>query len=203
MAFRLVVWLLLLLGRIFNVSCLPRTPFVNVTQNSPQCVDSPSWSSTFFTPKDCRFAIHTLYEFEVLTNARITFEFLARGATGTTVAVKQKTPRRYVAGTCTLAIVLIKDVPLVASVASRSSDLADYWSIWKLSKAISTDCLSPYLYTEGIVNASVGDTPVTFRSATGWANLVTYSLNHLKSLLIRGTLQGFDSGYASQVHNIS
>ena len=166
--------LFLLLPCFMGILTLSAYPSPDVGLNSVDCVDSMSWSSTSFHPRQCVAAIHAVYEFEVLTSARITYEFLASGATRSTVAAVQRTPRRYVGGSCTLAIVLLKDVPSLGSTSSApSSDLTDYWQIWKLSKSILEDCLPPWLSGNRSSNVGRSHSPVKFRSQTGWGRLVS------------------------------
>ena len=160
-----------------------------------QCVNDERWSTTYFHPRDCNSAIQSLFENEVQLWGRITFEFLASATTPTTRAQWQRTPRRYSAGTCTLAIALQQDLQGVFALERYvDRDFGDYWDFWKQAKTLRQDCLPPYLaLNESEPTETEANSP-NFRSSTGWALVVSPRGLDTASLELTLVLQGSQSG---------
>ena len=152
------------------------SPLQNNSLTFPECVNSGSWASTQFHPSDCQFALDrfTVAELVVRRSSHKNFEFLGIDATPVSTLTTQTTPRRYVYNTCTMAIILQKDLPSLLPIApghhpSPPTDFATYSEIWEVTSLLLRVCISPIL----ISKRSSDLTRVRFLSMTGWNRVVS------------------------------
>ena len=77
-----------------------------------QCINSPEWATSGFLAGDCYTAIEKFRDREVEKYGATTLEFLAAGMTPIFPSLFwQSTPRRYKYKSCTMAILMLKDLP--------------------------------------------------------------------------------------------
>ncbi len=96
-----------------------------------QCIDSPDWATPHFLASDCYTAIDKFVNREVMVHGNrfpllsapssdltkfyiaggTIYEFLSRGMSPAYPRFAQTTPRRYKYKTCTMAIVMLVDLP--------------------------------------------------------------------------------------------
>ena len=152
----------------------------NGTLSAVNCIDSHLWCPHFVASIHCRKAITAFYIRKVSDPlfSHVTYEFLAHNIHPTTRYPIQNTPERYVWRTCTMALVLVADVPALNKGRGQvhETDLATYFDVWDVISGVLTECvMSPY---EGVGrNRSATDKeegqPVGFRSGTGWGSVVS------------------------------
>ena len=154
------------------------SPLQNNSLTFPECVDSRTWASTQFDPSDCRLALDrfTVAELVVSRSSHTNFEFLGIDATPVSTLTTQRTPRRYKYNTCTMAIILQKDLPILLPIApghhpSPPTDFATYSEIREVTSLLLKVCISPILISKRFSDLS----RVRFISLTGWNKVVSRS----------------------------
>ncbi len=103
-----------------------------------RCTDSSSWMGEGYHAGDCAAAIHLLFQTEVRSAPLQIREFYAMGKTPSPGHPVVETPKRYVKGTCTVAVVMLEffaeggmnlpDQPQYLPV--RGADLSTWQSVW-------------------------------------------------------------------------
>ena len=152
------------------------SPLQNNPLKFPECVDSATWASIRFEPSDCQFALDRFNVAEIVISrgGHRNFEFLGVDATPVSTLNTQRTPRRYVYNTCTMAIILQKDLPSLSPVApgrqsSPPTDFATYSEIGEVTNLLLRACVSPIF-----IRKKPSDLPqVRFVSLTGWNRVVS------------------------------
>ena len=183
MEVNVLIWLYLII-RLVNSVALDLGPLIanrssplqNNSLTFPECVNSGAWASTRFHPSDCQLALDrfTVAELVVSRSSHKNFEFLGIDATPVSTLTTQTTPRRYVYNTCTMAIILQKDLPSLSPIApghhpSPPTDFATYSEIWEVTSILLRACISPILISKRSSDLS----RVRFVSMTGWNRVVS------------------------------
>lgn len=92
--------------------------------------------------------METFHNLEVARYESMTLEFLAANITPIFPSLfTQSTPRKYKYNSCTMAIVLLRDLPggAVPGIVFPMSDLSTYVSVENTAKNVFQGCLSPVL----------------------------------------------------------
>lgn len=123
-------------------------PAANISAPAPnlQCIDSPDWATSAFHPQDCYTAIENFHTREVEIYESMTLEFLATHITPSFPSLfSQTTPRKYEYNSCTIAIVMLRDLPggTAPGITFPKSDLCTYVYIENAAKNVLQGCLSP------------------------------------------------------------
>lgn len=148
----------LLLAALASASPLtPPTPYLpaihrNTTTASfssgPQCHDSPDWTTSSFLGGDCYTAIDKFTNFESHKWGPAYLEFVSRDIILAHPSIwAQRTPRKYRYKSCTLAIVMLRDLPpgIVPGGEYPHSDLGNYVQLEKAARRILAKCISVVL----------------------------------------------------------
>ena len=116
---------------------------LKAVQLNERCTDAPEWMGEGYDAENCASALRLLFFTEVRQHSIFTYEFLSQGVPATTHAVV-RTPRRYVRGNCTVAIVMLDfftgagmrlpDQPQEFQVPQ--SDLSTWQGLWVLMTII-------------------------------------------------------------------
>lgn len=114
----------------------------------PQCIDSPDWVTPFFEGSDCSVAIDKFHNREYPVWSTTYLEFFTYRLYPPLPSIwAQRTPRRYRHKSCTMAIVMLSDMPpgIVPPPASRysASDLASYSDLERAARGVLMKCISP------------------------------------------------------------
>ena len=182
MELNLLIWLYMT-ARLVNSVALgfgplivnSSSPLPNNSLTVPECVNSDAWASFQFHPSDCQKALDrfTVAELVISRSRHKTFEFLGVDATPVSTLTTQATPRRYEYNTCTMAIILQKDLPSLLPIAPgyhpSLTDFATYLEIWEVASVLLRDCISPILTSKRSSDLS----RVRFVSLTGWDKVVS------------------------------
>ena len=132
-----------------NLSISINTSFVpRPITTDPQCIDSPNWVTPFFKGSDCSIAVDKFHNREYPIWSTTYLEFFAYRFYPPLPSVwAQRTPRRYRHKSCTMAIVMLGDMPsgIVPPPATRysTSDLASYADLERAARGILLKCISP------------------------------------------------------------
>ena len=112
-----------------------------------RCTDAPAWIGEGYNAENCASALRLLFFTEVRQHPTGTYEFLSQGVPVTTRPVV-RTPRRYVEGECTVAIVMLDffaragirlpDQPQEFLVPQ--SDLSTWHGLWGWMTRIQAKC---------------------------------------------------------------
>ena len=127
----------------FNTTFIP-LPFAH----DPQCIDSSDWVTPFFEGSDCSIAVGKFHnrEYPVWSTTYLEF-FTYRFQPPLPSIWAQRTPRRYRHMSCTMAIVMLRDMPpgIVPPPTSTypTSDLASYADLERVARGILAKCISP------------------------------------------------------------
>jgi hypothetical protein len=125
---------------------IPPTPTnMSLTASNLQCIDSPDWTTPSFLAGDCYTALDKLQNRKVLRYNSMVLEFYAANITPSYPSrFSQATPQKYKYKTCTLAIVMLKDLPggAIPGTTLRETDLGTYVDIANAAKRIMKVCLS-------------------------------------------------------------
>ena len=122
------------------------TANISVSTSNPQCIDSPDWATLRFSPEDCYTVIANFHALEVEHYESMMVEFFAANIHPTIPSLfTQLTPRKYKYRSCTMAIVLLRDLPegLAPGINFPKSDLSTYVSVETAAKIVLQACLSP------------------------------------------------------------
>ncbi len=113
-----------------------------------RCTDSPHWMSGAYNADDCAFALRALFWIAVRRQPLEIYDFLAEGEIPSSLYPVVETPKRFVNGTCTVAIVMLKffdgagvrlpDQPV--SVPTPGSDIATWQALWAAATRIHSRC---------------------------------------------------------------
>ena len=137
---------LLSLKKPFN-----KTSSFLVEHNAPAfCTSSVAWSGyTGIDPnliQDCTAAVNTFWHVEVIRHGVSEYEFVNKDTAPAYHNSKQRTPRRYTYGTCTIAIINKPDVPTpywpgVPLSPLPVTDTASYDDIYFSTLTVIAECL--------------------------------------------------------------
>jgi hypothetical protein len=125
------------------------TPAISFEVADPsRCTDSPHWMAGAYNADDCASALRLLFWIAVRRQPLEIYDFLAEGEIPRSSYPVVETPRRFVKGTCTVAIVMLKffdgagvrlpDQPV--SVPTPGSDIATWQSLWAAATRIHARC---------------------------------------------------------------
>ncbi|KAF6224634.1 hypothetical protein HO173_012977 [Letharia columbiana] len=76
------------------------------------CTPIQRWNQPPMEKEDCRGVLDYFYYETMMDGGRGSMEFLSPGAKKTEHAKGQMTPRKYTFGTCTLALIIVRDFPI-------------------------------------------------------------------------------------------
>ena len=128
-------------------------PHQNVTgqphPSDPVCVENPSWVTSSFLAGDCYTCIDKLHNRDVDIWSTAFLEFFSYD----TLLPKppsiwaQRTPRKYRYKSCTLAIVMLRDLPegTVPGRGFPGTDLSSYAFLEMSARNVLAKCMSPVL----------------------------------------------------------
>lgn len=127
------------LDRIGNLSSSPL---------KSRCTHSPHWMGRGYDVDDCALALRSLFWAEVRRQPLKIYEFFAEGEIPSSEYPTVKTPMRFVQGTCTVAIVMLKffdgagvrlpDQPEVFPVPGSAT--ATWQSLWGAANMVHMRC---------------------------------------------------------------
>lgn len=140
--------------------------------SNPRCIDSPDWVTPSFVGGDCHTAIVKFHRETVVWNT-VDLSFLSYQATPPLSSIwDQETPRRYRYKSCTLAVVMLKDLPHEMTPARPypGIDTSSYASLERAAREILASCISPVL-GKGGANEGGG---VGFTNPAGFDILGTF-----------------------------
>ncbi|CAD6594130.1 MAG: hypothetical protein ASARMPRED_008676 [Alectoria sarmentosa] len=132
------------------VAPIQHLPTANTTgaaaRNNLQCINSADWATTTFMAYDCYTALALFEDYEVYRHATTIFEFVAANIVPAYPQFAQTTPRKYTYRSCTLAIVMLADLPSEPpGLPARrwpQTDLGDYVGIENAGLNVRDGCLS-------------------------------------------------------------
>lgn len=133
----------------YNVS----TGTATTTAAGPICIDSslyPQWATSRLLPKDCFAAVVVAFYGHEMQHGHQIFEFVAPRASSRTRYLFQRTPRKYIYGSCVMAIAMLStfepgQVPGLGIDLQRSrTDVATYEDIWNAVKGVLDTCIEKY-----------------------------------------------------------
>ena len=117
--------------------------------SDPMCIDSPAWVTSSFLAGDCLTCIDKLHNREVDIWSTAFLEFFSyRTQLPYPPSIwAQRTPRKYRYKSCTLAIVMLKDMPegVVPGRGFPGSDLSSYAFLEMTARNVLIKCMSPVL----------------------------------------------------------
>lgn len=160
------------LTHLASSSPLVLLPTTNISAPAPnlQCIDSPDWATLTFVPEDCYLALENFHTREVEFYESMMLEFLAANIAPSFPSLfAQTTPRKYEYKTCTMAIVMLRDLPGEPLPVTRfpKSDLSTYLSIGIAAKNVLQVCLSPVRGKGGRMGGGLGFVNPTGYDVTG------------------------------------
>ncbi|KAL8878785.1 MAG: hypothetical protein Q9192_008369 [Flavoplaca navasiana] len=125
----------------------PPTPLSLPTPPHIQCIASESWLSPNFIKEDCYVAVQNLYKDDFRFHPDEVFTFFSGGFAPIHRSMMVQTPRRYVASTCTLAIVNFNtltriDIPGNLPHGDAARDRATYREIYDAARAMEEQCVA-------------------------------------------------------------
>lgn len=128
-------------------------PHENVTghphPSDPICVENPSWVTSSFLAGDCYTCIDKLHNREVDIWSTAFLEFFSyRTSLPSPPSIwAQRTPRKYRYKSCTLAIVMLKDMPegTIPGKGFPGTDLSSYAFLEMAARNVLAKCMSPVL----------------------------------------------------------
>lgn len=143
--------LAVILSYIWDVASSPLGPLNDTTMTSYQCINSDDWATPNFHPQDCQAAIEEFHRTDVLKYTHMLLEFRAKGVPPLIPIFSQSTPRRYVYGTCTVAIIMMTDMQnlLPGTYFVKNTDLSTYVFLENAAKNVREGCISPMLGEQG------------------------------------------------------
>ena len=153
---------------------------LNTTSNplpiaaEPKCIDSPDWVTTSFEGSDCFVAIENFHNREYTVWSTTFLEFFAYRYHSHLPSVwAQRTPRRYRHKSCTMAVVMLTDMPpgIVTTPAQRYSvsDLASYADLERAARSVFSKCISPVRRLgKGLNGRKFEGAKVGFANPTGY-----------------------------------
>lgn len=155
-AFLLFCGLSLSLSITQALSLKPSGPERNLSSNhlkdghlKARCTDSPSWVGGGYDSEDCASALRLLFFTEVRQRPLVTYEFLTQHAIPSFTHPIIQTPRRYIHGSCTVAIamleifqgsgVILPDQP--PTLPTLVSDLSNWQGLWRSMVRVQWRCV--------------------------------------------------------------
>ncbi|CAD6593272.1 MAG: hypothetical protein ASARMPRED_007228 [Alectoria sarmentosa] len=106
----------------------------------------PDWYSNGWVIEDCYTAVQQLYLKEMLTHPDEEYEFVTLGWSPTRPQLEsQRTPRKYVVGTCVLTIMMLNwfqpgQLPGGTRYNRARTDVSTYRNIWSAARSVETAC---------------------------------------------------------------
>ena len=129
-----------------SISCLGQSN--SNSEVCVECINSHDWATEHFLAGDCYTALDKFHNREVDKYNSMMLEFLAAGLNPPFPSrFAQTTPRKYKYKSCTMAIVMLKDLPggAVPGTSFPTSDLCTYIQLENAAKNVLEGCLSPVL----------------------------------------------------------
>lgn len=126
----------------------PATTNISFNPSNYKCVDKPEWTTQSFLAGDCYSALDKFHNRKVDRYSSMTVEFYAANVTPYYPShFWQATPQKYKYKTCTLAIVMLRDMPPseVPVTTAQSTDLSSYLYIEMAARTVLKECLSVVL----------------------------------------------------------
>ena len=112
-----------------------------------RCTNSTQWVGRGYKPEDCASAIRLLFTRNQQHLVQ-DYDFLAHGEIPSSSHPVARTPKRYIQGTCTIAIIMLEfftesgvklpDQP--ETLPTRRSDITSWLAIWRAATRIWTRC---------------------------------------------------------------
>ena len=121
--------------------------------SDPICIENSAWVTSSFLAGDCLTCIDKLHNREVDTWSTAFLEFVSyRTVIPSPPSIwAQRTPRKYRYKSCTLAIVMLKDMPegTVPGSGFPGTDLSSYAFLEMAARNVMAKCMSPVLGGDG------------------------------------------------------
>lgn len=144
----------------------PATTNISFNPSNYRCVDKPEWTTQSFLAGDCYSALDKFHNRKVDRYSSMTVEFYAANVTPYYPShFWQATPQKYKYKTCTLAIVMLRDMPPseVPVTTTQSTDLSSYLYVEMAARTVLKECLSVVL-----PNGKGGGGALGFVNPTGY-----------------------------------
>ena len=141
--------------------------------SDPVCIDDPSWVTSSFLAGDCYTCIDKLHNRDVDVWSGAFLEFFSYATLPPTPPSvwAQRTPRKYRYKSCTLAIVMLRDMPegTIPGRGFPGTDLSSYAFLEMAAKNVLAKCMAPVMLRgKGSDGGGGGGGRVGFANPTGF-----------------------------------
>ncbi|KAL8924517.1 MAG: hypothetical protein Q9208_003992 [Pyrenodesmia sp. 3 TL-2023] len=164
-----LLWALLVAApTLFAAATTLRRP---PASREPPCTGSFNWLSPKLNPLDCAAAIRKLWETDVVRYGNRELEFFGTRTRPRTGLRAMVTPRRYIAGTCTVVIAMLdifppSDLPEPPRPPFWPSDITSFHELYQAATSVHLNCLT-WLKQAGYQQEGVADSIAVLLMATG------------------------------------